>query len=55
MKDRGALIILILALVLVGIFFSMFGFSHSKPVRWGQYLAIGVIIFSIIDETFRNG
>ena len=54
MKDRGALIILILGLTLVGIYFSMFGFSYSKPVRWGQYAAIGVLIFSIIDEIFRN-
>ena len=29
MKDRGALIVLVLGLVLVGIYFSMFGFTIS--------------------------
>lgn len=55
MKDRGALIVLVLGLVLVGIYFSMFGFSYHKPTRWGQYAAIGALIFFIIDEVFKQG
>lgn len=55
MKDRGALIVLVLGLVLVGIYFSMCGFSYHKPTRWGQYAAIGALIFFIIDEVFKQG
>lgn len=54
MKDRGALILLILGLVLACTYFGIFGFSHDSPTRWGQYVAIGAIIFFIFDELFRQ-
>jgi hypothetical protein len=54
MKDRGALLLLIMGLFLVLIYFSMFGFSDSEPTRWGQYASIGAICFFIIDEFFKS-
>lgn len=53
MKDRGALLLLIMGLFLVLIYFSIFGFSYNKATRWGQYVAIAAICFFIIDEFFK--
>lgn len=54
MKDRGALILLILGLFLILIYFSIFGFSYHRFTRWGQYTAIAAICFFIIDELFKT-
>ena len=55
MKNRGALILLILSLLLIGIYFSLFGFSYDTPTRIGQYIGIGAVVFFIIDEAFKQG
>ena len=55
MRNKGALILLILGLLLMGIYFSLFGFSYNTPTRIGQYCGIGAIVFFIIDETFKQG
>lgn len=55
MRNNGTLILLCLGLLLMGIYFSLFGFSMYKPTRIGQFLGIGAIVFFIIDETFKQG
>jgi hypothetical protein len=54
MKDRGALLLLVMSLFLILIYFSIFGFSGDDPTRWGQYASIGAICFFIIDEFFKS-
>ena len=54
MKDRGSLIVLVLGLTLIGIYFSVYGFSYNGPTRWGQYAAVGTLVFFTIEEFFRN-
>lgn len=55
MRNKGVLILLLLSLLLIGIYFSLFGFSYNKPTRIGQYLGIGAVVFFIIDEAFKQG
>jgi hypothetical protein len=45
---------LVLGLILMLLYFSIFGFSYSKPARFGQYVAIAVICYCIIDDMFRD-
>ena len=54
MKDRGSLIVIGLGLVLIGLYFGMFGFSYNRATRYGQYAAIGALIFFMIDEIFKS-
>lgn len=54
MKDRGALIAMVLGLLLIILYFSMFGFSYDTPTRMGQYAAIGAVVFFIFDEATRS-
>jgi hypothetical protein len=54
MKNRGALLLLIMGLFLILLYFSFFGFSRAMFTRWGQYTAIGAICLFIIDEAFKQ-
>lgn len=52
---KGPLIILSLGLLLIILYLVVFGFSNDKMVRIGQYAALVVISFCIIDEIFKEG
>ncbi len=52
---RGSLIVLSLGLLLMILYFIVFGFSYDKMTRLGQYAALAVISFCIIDEIFKEG
>ncbi|MDR2778289.1 MAG: hypothetical protein LBB13_02175 [Rickettsiales bacterium] len=53
MNIRGSLIMLVLGFILMLLYFSIFGFSYNKSARIGQYVAIAVIFYCIIDDLFR--
>lgn len=52
---KGPLLILVFGLLLVILYLVLFGFSSDKMVRIGQYAALIVISFCIIDEYFKKG
>ena len=52
---KGPLIVLSLGLLLIILYLVVFGFSHDKMTRIGQYGALIVISFCIIDEIFKEG
>lgn len=54
MKNKGALLLMVMGLFLVLLYFAIFGFSHYKSARIGQYAAIGAVCFFILDELFKQ-
>lgn len=52
---KGPLIVLSLGLLLIILYLVVFGFSYDKMTRIGQYAALIVISFCIIDEIFKEG
>ncbi len=52
---KGPLIILSLGLLLLILYLVIFGFSYDKITRIGQYAALAVISFCILDEIFKEG
>ncbi len=52
---KGPLIVLSLGLLLIILYLVIFGFSYDKMTRIGQYAALIVISFCIIDEIFKEG
>ncbi|MDR2777803.1 MAG: hypothetical protein LBB24_03480 [Rickettsiales bacterium] len=45
---------LVLGLALMILYLSMFGFSYDIATKCGQYAALIVICYSIVDEIFRE-
>ena len=52
---KGPLIVLSLGLLLIILYLVVFGFSYDKMTRIGQYAALAVISFCIIEEIFKEG
>jgi hypothetical protein len=52
-KGSGPLIMLALGFVLLVLYFAVFGFSFNLPVKIGQYVAIAVVGYCVVDEFFR--
>jgi hypothetical protein len=52
--NSGALIMLVLGLILMVLYLVMFGFSHDITTKLGQYAALIVICYCVIDEIFRE-
>jgi hypothetical protein len=50
----GTLIMLLLGLVLVILYLVLFGFSYDLGTKLGQYAALIVICYCIVDEIFRE-
>ncbi len=54
MQDKGALILLIVFLIILGIYFGLYGFSHDASTRLGQYAGLGLTIYFTLDELFKE-
>ncbi|MDR1495068.1 MAG: hypothetical protein LBI29_03485 [Rickettsiales bacterium] len=52
--NNGALIMLSLGLMVMTLYLVLFGFSHDFATKMGQYAALIVISYCIIDEIFRE-
>ncbi|MDR3078947.1 MAG: hypothetical protein LBU15_02820 [Rickettsiales bacterium] len=51
---NGTLIMLSLGLILMVLYLSMFGFSFDLATKLGQYAALIVIGYCMVDEIFRE-
>lgn len=54
MRKKGSFVLLSLSLVILGIYFAVFGFSHHSPTKYGQIAALICIGFYAIDDYFRD-
>jgi hypothetical protein len=50
MNGKGSLAVFTIGMILIIAYFSIYGFSLQKTIRWGQYLGILFTSYCLLNE-----